>query len=119
MSLDLICVTKEAINVSDRNKPIKYDNRRGSKIARPPPQKGQDMILTNQRTQEELKLTHAEFLSKFHKELQDAFASYRKSALAKSYYKHLDEATLESDFYHDLQWNFNHLSNSVWCIKKL
>ena len=90
-----------------------------SEIARPPPQKGQDMILTNQRTQEELKLTHAEFLSKFHKELQDAFASYRKSALAKSYYKRLDEDTLESDFYQDLQWNFNNLSNSVWYIKKI
>ena len=77
------------------------------------------MILTNQRTREELELTHAEFLSKFYKELQEAFASYRKSALAKSYYKHLDKDTLESDFYHDLQWNFNRLSNSAWYIKKL
>ena len=77
------------------------------------------MILCNQRTREELELTHAEFLSKFYKELQEAFASYRKSALAKSYYKHLDEDTLESDFYHDLQWNFNNLSNSVWYIKKM
>ena len=77
------------------------------------------MILTNQRTQEELKLTHAEFLSKFHKELQDAFASYRKSALVKSYYKRLDEETLESDFYQDLQWNFNNLSNSACYIKNL
>jgi hypothetical protein len=77
------------------------------------------MILCNQRTREEMQLTHAEFLSKFYKELQEAFTSYRKSALAKSYYKHLDETTLESDFYQDLQWNFNHLSNSVWYIKKL
>ena len=77
------------------------------------------MILTDRRTQAELTLTHAEFLSKVHKELHDAFASYRKSALAKSYYKRLDKDTLESDFYHDLQWNFNHLSNSVWYIKKL
>ena len=77
------------------------------------------MILKNQRTREELELTHEEFLSKFYKELQEAFASYHKSALAKSYYKHLDEDTLESDFYHDLQWNFNNLSNSVWYIKKL
>ena len=77
------------------------------------------MILTNQRTREELELTHAEFLSKFYNELQEAFASYRKSALVKSYYKRLDEDTLESDFYQDLQWNFNHLSNSVWYIKKI
>ena len=77
------------------------------------------MILTNQRTREELELTHAEFLSKLYKELPEAFASYRKSALAKSYYKRLDEDTLESDFYQDLQWNFNHLSNSVWYIKKI
>ena len=77
------------------------------------------MILKNQHTLEELELTHAEFLSKFYKELQEAFASYRKSALAKSYYKRLDEDTLESDFYHDLQWNFNHLSKSAWYIKKL
>ena len=77
------------------------------------------MILCNQRTREELELTPAEFLSKFYNELQEAFASYRKSALAKSYYKHLDETTLESDFYHDLQWNFNHLSKSAWYIKKL
>ena len=77
------------------------------------------MILCNQRTREEMQLTHAEFLSKFYKELQEAFASYRKSALAKSYYKHLDEDTLESDFYHDLQWNFNHLSKYAWYIKKL
>ena len=77
------------------------------------------MILKNQRTREELELTQEEFLSKFYKELQEAFDSYRKSALAKSYYKRLDEDTLESDFYQDLQWNFNHLSNSVWYIKKL
>ena len=77
------------------------------------------MILCNQHTREELEFTHEEFLSKFYKELQEAFDSYRKSALAKSYYKRLDESTLESDFYHDLQWNFNHLSNSVWYIKKL
>ena len=77
------------------------------------------MILKNQRTREELELTHEEFLSKFYKELQEAFTSYRKLALAKSYYKHLDEDTLESDFYHDLKWNFNNLSNSVWYIKKL
>ena len=77
------------------------------------------MILKNQRTREELELTHEEFLSKFYIELQEAFASYRKTALAKSYYKRLDEDTLESDFYQDLQWNFNHLSNSVWYIKKL
>ena len=77
------------------------------------------MILCNQCTREEIELTHTKFLSKFYNELQEAFASYRKSALAKSYYKHLDEDTLESDFYQDLQWNFNHLSNSVWYIKKL
>ena len=77
------------------------------------------MILKNQHTREELELTHAEFLSKFYNELQEAFASYRKSALVKSYYKRLDEETLESDFYQDLQWNFNHLSNSVWYIKKI
>ena len=77
------------------------------------------MILTNQRTREELELTHEEFLSKFYKELQESLASYRISALTKSYYKHLDVATLESDFYQDLQWNINHLSNSVWYIKKL
>ena len=77
------------------------------------------MILINQRTREELELTHEEFLSKFYKELQEAFTSYHKSAIAKSYYKHLDEDTLESDFYQDLQWNFNHLSNSVWYIKKI
>ena len=52
------------------------------------------MILTNQHTREELELTQAEFLSKFYKELQEAFASYRNTALANSYYKHLDEDTL-------------------------
>ena len=77
------------------------------------------MILINQRTREELKLTHEEFLVKFHKELQEAYHSYRKTALIKSYYKRLDELTLESDFYFDLQWNFNNLSNSAWYIKKL
>ena len=25
----------------------------------------------------------------------------------------------ESDFYFDLQWNFNHFGNSNWCIEKL
>ena len=77
------------------------------------------MILKKRHTREELELTLEEFLSEFYKELQEAFASYRKSALAKSYYKYLDEDTLESDFYQDLQWNFNHLSNSAWYIKKL
>ena len=41
------------------------------------------MILKNQRTREELELKHEEFLSKFYKELQEAFLVIEKQPSQK------------------------------------
>ena len=64
------------------------------------------MILKNKRTRETLKVTLSEFKIRFAKEIKTAFESYMHTELAKPYFK--IKNTDESDFYFDLQWNFNH-----------
>lgn len=75
------------------------------------------MILKNKRTRETLELTLHEFKTRFAKDIKRAFESYQQIELAKSYFKikNIDE----SDFYFDLQWNFNHHACSDWYIEKL
>ena len=77
------------------------------------------MILRNKRTREMLKIDYSEFRTKFAKEIQIAFDSYRKTQLNKYPYKFQDDNSMEYNFYFDLQWNFNHLGNSVWYIERM
>ena len=75
------------------------------------------MILKNKLTRERIQLSYAEFQVKFVREIQIALESYIKTENAKPYFK--ANKTPESDFYFDIQWNFNHFGNSVWYIEKL
>lgn len=77
------------------------------------------MILRNKRTRETLKIDYSEFRVKFAKEIQIAFDSYRKTQLNKYPYKFQDDNSMEYNFYFDLQWNFNHLGNSLWYIERM
>ena len=77
------------------------------------------MILKNKLTKETLDIPYFEFRTKFAKEIQDAFESYRKTQLNKYSYIFRDDNSLEFNFYFDLQWNFNHLGKSNWFIEKL
>ena len=77
------------------------------------------MILRNKRTREMLKIEYSEFRTKFAKEIQIAFDSYRKTQLNKYPYKFQDDNSMEYNFYFDLQWNFNHFGNSIWYIERM
>ncbi len=76
-----------------------------------------NMILRNNITQECIQLSDMEFKVKFAKELQSAIESYIKTETNKPYFK--INKNLESEFYFDLQWNFNHFGSSNWYIKKI
>ena len=75
------------------------------------------MILRNKRTCERIQLSYTEFQARFVQDMQTVFESYIKTENAKSYFK--ANKTPESDFYFDLQWNFNHFGISAWYIEKL
>lgn len=74
------------------------------------------MILRNKRTREILNLTLSEFKIRFAKEITTAFESYIRTEQLRPHFriKNIDE----SDFYFDLQWNFNHHACSDWYIEK-
>ena len=75
------------------------------------------MILINKRTQERIQLSYTEFQARFVQDMQTVFESYIKTENAKPSFK--ANKTPESDFYFDLQWNFNHFGISAWYIEKL
>ena len=75
------------------------------------------MILINKRTQERIQLSYTEFQTRFAQDMQTALESYIKTKNAKPYFK--ANKTPESDFYFDLQRNFNHFGSSAWYIEKL
>lgn len=77
------------------------------------------MLLKNKRTGEKLEITYQEFRKKFTKEIQVAYESFRQTELNKSYYKLNDDNSIESNFYFDLQWNFNIFSNAAWFIERM
>ena len=74
------------------------------------------MIVKNKLTKETLVLSEEEFKTRFAKEIETALDSYRRTELAKPYFN-LNK-NIESDFFFDLQWNFNHYGNSNWYIEK-
>ena len=75
------------------------------------------MILKNKRTRETLEITDSEFKKRFAKEINDAFESYKKTVLAKPYFKMNNN--IEGDFYFNLRWNFNNHGISNWYIEKM
>ena len=75
------------------------------------------MILKNKLTKEMLDIPYSEFRIKFAKEIQTALKSYIKTENVKPYFK--TNKNSESDFYFDLQWNFNHFGNSNWYIGRM
>ena len=76
----------------------------------------QNMILKNKLTKETLVLSEEEFKTRFAKEIDTALDSYRRTELAKLYFNLNKD--IESDFFFDLQWNFNHYGNPNWYIEK-
>ena len=77
------------------------------------------MILKNKLTKETLDIPYSEFRIKFAKEIQDAFKSFKQTELNKTFYNFNDDNLIESNFYFDIQWNFNHFGNSNLYIEKL
>jgi len=74
------------------------------------------MIINNKLTKESLVLSETEFKTRFAKEIETALDSYRRTELVKPYFNLNKD--IESDFFFDLQWNFNHYGNSNWYIEK-
>ena len=77
------------------------------------------MILRNKLTKETLNISYSEFRKKFSKEIQVAFESFKKTELNKTFYNFKDNNLIESNFYFDIQWNFNHFGVSNWYIEKM
>ena len=77
------------------------------------------MILKNKLTKEALDIPYSEFRKKFAKEIQDAFESFKRTELNKTFYNFKDDNIIETNFYFDIRWNFNHFGNSNWYIEKL
>ena len=75
------------------------------------------MILKNKRTKECIQLSYTEFQTRFAKEIKVALESFIQTNNNKPYFKY--NKNLESNFYFDLQWNFNHFRNSDWYIEKV
>ena len=62
------------------------------------------MILKNKLTEETLNITYPEFRTKFVKEINVAFESYRRTQLNKYSYNFRDDNSMECNFHFDLQW---------------
>ena len=75
------------------------------------------MILKNKLTKETLDIPYSEFRKKFAREIQDAFESFKKTELNKTFYNFKDDNSLEVNFYFDIRWNFNHFGMSNWYIE--
>lgn len=74
------------------------------------------MIIKNKLTKETLVLLEEEFKTRFSKEIATALDSYKQTELSKPYFRL--NRDIKSDFFFDLQWNFNHYGNSNWYIEK-
>ena len=77
------------------------------------------MILKNKLTKETLDIPYSEFRKKFAKEIQDAFESFKRTELNKTFYKFKNDNMIETNFYFDIRWNFNHFGTSNWYIESL
>ena len=77
------------------------------------------MILRNKSTLEKIEISYFDFRKKFSKEIQVAFESFEKTKLNKTFYNFKDANLIESNYYFDIQWNFNHFGVSNWYIEKM
>ena len=75
------------------------------------------MIIKNKLTKETIELKRSDFEMKFSKEIKTALECYKRTELSKPYFRM--NKNIESDFYFNLQWNFNNFSNSNWFIEKM
>lgn len=80
------------------------------------------IIVKNKRTKETVELPLNEFKIKFRLELAQAFNSYKntqeqKDMLLPPIMRKIKD--YESDFYFELQWNFNHHQTSLWYIERI
>lgn len=76
------------------------------------------MLIVNRHTNEKIDISLVEFKKQFIKQIQVAIDSYIKIQDKKFYYP-TKKNFYENDFFFDLQWNFNNLSNSAWYIEKM
>lgn len=76
-------------------------------------------MLKNKLTKEMLDIPYSEFRKKFAKEIKTVFESFKRTELNKTFYNFKDDNLIESNFYFDIRWNFNHFGNSNWYIEKL
>lgn len=77
------------------------------------------MIVKNRLTKEVIEISLHKFKTRFAKELEVAFESYKKTQLSKPFFNTKSLSSIESDFYFDLHWNFNNFGNSVLYIDKI
>ena len=75
------------------------------------------MKVRNKLTKEVINIAYNDFKTRFSKEIQVALDSYIRTQNNKQTFKF--NKNFESDFYFDLQWNFNHFGMSDWCIERL
>ena len=75
------------------------------------------MIIKNKLTKETIELKRSDFEIKFSNEIKAALESYKRTELSKPFFRM--NKNIESDFYFNLQWNFNNFSNSNWFIEKM
>lgn len=76
-------------------------------------------MLKNKLTKEMLDIPYSEFRKKFAKGIKTVFESFKRTELNKTFYNFKDDNLIESNFYFDIRWNFNHFGNSNWYIEKL
>lgn len=77
------------------------------------------MIIKNKRTKEVVEIAYHEFRKKFAKEIEDAFQSFRQTELNKTFFNFSDDNKIESNFYFQIQYNFNSFGNSAWYIDQM
>lgn len=75
------------------------------------------MKVRNKLTKEIINIFYNDFKTRFSKEIQVALDSYIRTQNNKQTFKF--NKNFESDFYFDLQWNFNHFGMSDWYIERL
>lgn len=76
--------------------------------------------IANKRTREQFILSPEEFKEKFSKELELALQSFARTKKNKKLYllPIIGKQDYKNEFYSNLQWNFNHYSNSIWYIER-
>ena len=75
------------------------------------------MNMRNKLTKEIINISYNDFKTRFSKEIQVELDSYIRTQNNKQTFKF--NKNFESDFYFDLQWNFNHFGMSDWYIERL